>query len=99
MNELLENRTAVPIRDYIDNQIQWVVTLQNIQFKAEAERTRVYSEVMDHWKTGHNEWKTRMEELTKSTVTRREAWIFIAALGTWSLTIIGLLILIWTKIK
>lgn len=54
--------------------------------------TKIYNKTMDAWKEGHNEWKSRMEQLTTNTITRREAWIFIVA-------VVMAIIAIWSKLK
>jgi hypothetical protein len=72
----------ITTKDYIDNQIEWVRKEMQAKFDGQEKATKVYNDSLDAWKSGHNEWKTRMESLTSKTLTRNEAWIFImAAIG------------------
>lgn len=72
------------------NDKKWLKLYIDTKDKAAREAVKIYNANMDSWKSGHNEWKSRMEQLTARTLTRNEAWIFIIA-------ITGFAIMIWLK--
>lgn len=80
----------VKTKKYIDGQIKSNIKLLKAELKSLDRATRIYNDTMEAWKISHNEWKSRMEQLTSKTLTRNEAWIFIIA-------ITGFAIMIWLK--
>jgi hypothetical protein len=91
----------ITTREYIDNQVNWIKELEkkdmewmekhvDSEVKAVREAVSIDKANMDAWKSGHNEWKTRMEQLTSQTVTRREAWILVLA-------VVSFIITLWVK--
>jgi hypothetical protein len=89
----------ISTKQYVDNQIGWVKELMEEKDKAAREAVRIYNANMDSWKAGHNEWKTRMEQLTSQTVTRREAWIFIIAMVTFAISLLGIAVVVAISLK
>ena len=92
MSKLLKDGLSVSMKEYVDNQVQWLKDRQDIQFRATREAVDK-SEITNVAKfEGQNEWRGQFKDQAVNFVTRRELWGGLVALITIAIGLAALII-------